>query len=608
MYEKKKIQNGTGFFCSRTGLVRRFLCVCKYPPPGGIGGEPTVLGEVVEPNTTPSVGEVEPSDSIDDDDVTIKISDDLNSPSVLWRCYADTITGTTRNVKVNLMRSVPEFFSSFDFETFHRCATANIVLSGDGKATIYIGSKGSFFLDPDQSTCYLYYNNDTKGQVVYDGEATIVRIDDSIDDETFGSINGDDVTIQIFDATFPAPYVSWTGENGYITGTTRNVEIDMRFATLATNYVDINVHNKLSNARCATANIVLSDDGKATIYIVGGLLFPDPDQSTCYLYYCNITRERVIYDGEATIVRMPDEKGDHSTHNNWGPWTSDGNGTTHSRQCLEPGCTEKETGNHDFRGNICSACHYGTLGAGDYVPGDINTTGTPGVITPLPDDKKPIIGVGDKEPDLETDISSGTLDKDIQALPDSSLIGIRYSINVSVTLQKNIFSIIQGTNKRIVLSNGQLQWSFFGQDILYPKSIDLRVDISLLVNTTSPNRRPISNLVGNTPTSVLSFANNGQLPGKATITVSKETLFPNSNYTSFWVYHYDSTRNRLESIARNLRPTSDGYLNFDIWHNSDYIITGEELTNLGSVSTYRGPFGGSGSTPSSIKENPHTGA
>lgn len=131
-----------------------------------------------------------------------------------------------------------------------------------------------------------------------------------------------------------------------------------------------------------------------------------------------------------------------------------------------------------------------------------------------------------------------------------------------------------------------------------------------------PDRIRISNLVGNIPAAVISFANNGQLPGKATITVSKETLFPNSSYTNFWVYHYDSTRNRLESIARNLRPSSDGYLSFDIWHNSDYIVTTKELpsklTSGGSNGSYNGPFGGSSSSGSnsnsSTKDNPHTGA
>ncbi len=219
--------------------------------------------------------------------------------------------------------------------------------------------------------------------------------------------------------------------------------------------------------------------------------------------------------------------------------------------------------------------------------------------------------------DFSTDITSNTLVNDIKAQPEGSLIKIYYDSHS--TLGSDVFSAIQGKDKSIALFDGYVQWLFEGKTIKNPKQIDLKVEISSLKNMTGPNKNWIADLVGNTLTTVLSFANNGDLPGTAMISVHIDDIFPNSKQTSCWVYYFNPTSHELELIAENRAIDENGYLSFNIKHNSYYIITERAVRSLSGTSSssssssggsYKGPFGGSSSdtTSSSNKSNPRTGA
>ena len=92
------------------------------------------------------------------------------------------------------------------------------------------------------------------------------------------------------------------------------------------------------------------------------------------------------------------------------------------------------------------------------------------------------------------------------------------------------------------------------------------------------------------------------------------------------MYYFNETKNLLEYIIT--ANAANGYLNFDIFHNSDYIITDRLIRSSSSdtsspsrpsspssgsgSSSYKGPidqhFVGGGTPPPSVKENPRTGA
>ncbi len=92
------------------------------------------------------------------------------------------------------------------------------------------------------------------------------------------------------------------------------------------------------------------------------------------------------------------------------------------------------------------------------------------------------------------------------------------------------------------------------------------------------------------------------------------------------MYYFNKTKNLLEYIT--MANVANGYLNFDIFHNSDYIITDRLIRSSSSdtsspsrpsspssgsgSSSYKGPidqhFVGGGTPPPSVKENPRTGA
>ncbi len=239
------------------------------------------------------------------------------------------------------------------------------------------------------------------------------------------------------------------------------------------------------------------------------------------------------------------------------------------------------------------------IGVGDKEdPSEEKATGTPGFVS-RPDDNDPsnekpnsiIIGLGYKDMDLVKDTSDADLVKDIEAQPNSSIIGIKCS--VSYTMRTEVFSAIQGTTKTIILQSGLVEWRFNGRDINNPKEINVKVEVSTLQYTSSSNKTLLSRLVKDKSASVLSFANNGVLPGKANILVKRDDLFPHSRQNSFWVYYFNKMRNQLEFIA-NPTVSNDGYLGFDIFHNSDYIITESPIANAVQPST-------------GSKDNPHTG-
>lgn len=308
----------------------------------------------------------------------------------------------------------------------------------------------------------------------------------------------------------------------------------------------------------------------------------------------------------------------------WGDWEADANGNTHTGMCQVRGCNETSTPEeHTFQGGICTVCgdKKGPTGGGqdnDSKVEDVPTKTPGGLQDPT---NNPTIGDdqdNDSEAgvDLKKDITDSNLVAAIQEQikkKENSFIAVYYDNSSNPTLVSDIFAAIQGKKEAYVVAGDgeRLKWVFKGEYIKNPKDVHLKVDISPLKSTNSANKSKISRLVGNTPTCVLSFAHNGELPGKTRIRVDMDSVFPGTTQKYFWVYHF--TGDELDLIAEKVSAKSDGYLEFWISHNSDYIITDREISGtksndkklpdgvrLSEVST-------SNSSGTSGKSNPHTG-
>ena len=284
-------------------------------------------------------------------------------------------------------------------------------------------------------------------------------------------------------------------------------------------------------------------------------------------------------------------------HNHdWGKWKADDGKDTHTRTCLNEDCNIKtQTDKHTFQGGICTVC---------------GATNNPTIGDDQDNDSE--AGV-----DLKKDITDSNLVAAIQEQikkKENSFIAVYYDNSSNPTLVSDIFAAIQGKKEAYVVAGDgeRLKWVFKGEYIKNPKDVHLKVDISPLKSTNSANKSKISRLVGNTPTCVLSFAHNGELPGKTRIRVDMDSVFPGTTKKYFWVYHF--TGNDLDCIAENVSVDNKGILDFWITHNSDYIITDRAIPQTKSNNKDSANDGirlsevsNSNSSGTGGKSNPHTG-
>ena len=96
----------------------------------------------------------------------------------------------------------------------------------------------------------------------------------------------------------------------------------------------------------------------------------------------------------------------------------------------------------------------------------------------------------------------------------------------------------------------------------------------MTVDNVSSNE-DISKLVSNGV--VVNFPDNGNLPGKALIRVKATDEVDNILNDNVYVYIYNESSNNFCVIDTSVKKSSDGYYEFTITHNSDYLITNNKL-------------------------------
>ena len=162
-------------------------------------------------------------------------------------------------------------------------------------------------------------------------------------------------------------------------------------------------------------------------------------------------------------------------------------------------------------------------------------------------------------------------------------------VNLDVTenkqVGKEIFDAIKGTDKTVVLKEDGIEWTFNGKDITDDtKVIDTTLNIAPVSKSASSNKDEIAKELSNDDALVLSFANNGKLPGKATVKIKLDAQWlANRDKNNINIYYYNETTKTMETIASGLKVDADGYIQFDITHNSDYIVTNQVLSSAEMV-------------------------
>lgn len=146
-------------------------------------------------------------------------------------------------------------------------------------------------------------------------------------------------------------------------------------------------------------------------------------------------------------------------------------------------------------------------------------------------------------------------------------------IESSKKADKSLFEAIQGKDKTLIFYYNNYQWVFNGKDIVNPKTVDLTTTF------TAPDG---ANYGTAGKVLQISFAENGELPGRANIRIKSDytkTIYDLTN--DMYLYYCNTDKNQMElesdSDINYYLDGSDNWCSFYITHNSKFVATGNKL-------------------------------
>ena len=161
------------------------------------------------------------------------------------------------------------------------------------------------------------------------------------------------------------------------------------------------------------------------------------------------------------------------------------------------------------------------------------------------------------------DINSDILSK-LHASKDNVEIIINSDSNTLIN--EEIFNVIKGKNKKLIINYKNNQIVFDGIDIKTPKTIDATINVKNVVDDERINKLISEGII-------VDFSDNGNLPGKALIRLKASDIILGDNS---YIYYYNESTNNFTFIDTKLKKNND-YYEFEISHNSSYVIVNKKL-------------------------------
>ena len=156
--------------------------------------------------------------------------------------------------------------------------------------------------------------------------------------------------------------------------------------------------------------------------------------------------------------------------------------------------------------------------------------------------------------------------------PDNSSVTI--NAHNSPIVNKDVFGAIKGTNKQLVIDYNDNQFIFNGKDITDTSKY---IDASVNVGKTNEDD-DIKELVKDSI--VIYFGDNGKLPGKAKVRIKvTDELRQLIDGKTAYLYCYNDESKNFTYIETDVKETSDGYYEFEVNHNSKYILVNSRLSS-----------------------------
>lgn len=171
---------------------------------------------------------------------------------------------------------------------------------------------------------------------------------------------------------------------------------------------------------------------------------------------------------------------------------------------------------------------------------------------------------------VETDLTynNSEITQDIlEKISNSTEIqSIIINLDNNVNISEDIFEAIKGKEIKLTINVGENQIIFNGKNITTPKDINAEISYNL-VNEDILLKEIVQEAV------VINFANNGELPGVATIRIKvTDEMKKALNMETILVYHYDEETKELTQMTANATYKEDGFIEFSINHNSKYLF------------------------------------
>jgi len=177
-----------------------------------------------------------------------------------------------------------------------------------------------------------------------------------------------------------------------------------------------------------------------------------------------------------------------------------------------------------------------------------------------------------------TTIQSELLNLDNDSLTDEIIEDIKKvegttTINLDATkkskVSSDLFELIKDKDITLNIHINDNIWSIYGKDIKIVKDIDVSTDLLKL-------DKSLSKKVGNGI--VLSFKDNGKLPGKMTIRINNdEDVSAVLEGKPVYLYVFNEKEKNFDPVKEDIKLDDEGFYNLELDHNSKYVITSSKI-------------------------------
>ena len=215
------------------------------------------------------------------------------------------------------------------------------------------------------------------------------------------------------------------------------------------------------------------------------------------------------------------------------------------------------------------------------------------------------------------DYYTATTDKNLLNIVSSAAQEKGKTVCINITdknriIPKKVFEIIAGKDVTVIFekmydnswsdseADDGIEWVMYGKHIDKAKAKDINAYVKVVKESWSgleaetdfrkPNGEKKDNFIR------IVFANNGELPGKATIRFKPGfTLRSFTNANDMRLYYLNDETHKVDLIQSKIKTEKTGYFHFNITHNSSYAFAGQYAASDNS-SSGNGANGNNGSS------------